>query len=136
MFSNTLQYTKRSYIVLWIMDFFVAEGTKGLFKCIIVLMKYLRFKFVKMSFDQIMNFLSEMTKKEIFTNVFYEQYLRDVQRSETEEALKSKYRMYWEDFRFLNTFREKVNQVPVNSNLILHLENKYRLIKQKISSKM
>lgn len=136
MFTNTLQYTENSHLVNWIMDFAVAEGMQGLFKCMIVLLKYLRFKFVKMGFEHIMNYFSELTKKELFTNVLYGQYLAERNKGATDEQLRSKYMMHWEDFRFLNNFRERVNSLPVSKALIQSLENKYEAVTQKFNSKL
>jgi hypothetical protein len=136
MFTNTLQYTHKSYLVNWIIDFTVAQGMPGLFKCMIVLLKYLRFKFVKMGFEHIMNYLSELTKKEVFINELYEKYLTERKHGSTDEQLRPKYMMHWEDFRFLNNFRERVNSLPLNTALIESLENKYELVTQKFNSKL
>jgi hypothetical protein len=38
LFTNSLQYTERSYIVEDILDFYFAEGIKGLLKCIVVIL--------------------------------------------------------------------------------------------------
>ena len=131
-----MQYTSNSYLVTWVVDFTVSSGIKGLLKCQIVLLKYLRFKFVKMNFEQIMNFLSDLTKKELFSNIIYDQYLKYRAMGQTDEELKSKYIMYWEDFKFLNNFRERVNSLVLNSALINTLEGKYAAIKQKVDSKL
>lgn len=136
LFTNTMQFTSNSHLVNWIMDYTVSEGIKGLLKCIIVMLKYLRFKFVKMSFEQIMNFLSDLTKKELFTNVFYEQYLKEKYNGEEEEALRKRYLLYYEDFKFLNLYRERVNSLNVSSDLIVFLAKKYSDVKQKADSKL
>jgi hypothetical protein len=118
------------------MDFTISHGMKGFFKCLIVLLKYLRFKFIKMGFEQIMNYMSDLTKKEIFTNVQYDQYLKEKAAGKTDESLKSKYMKDWEEFKFLNCFRERVGSLLLNSVLIEHLENKYAMITQKVNSKL
>jgi hypothetical protein len=136
LFTNAMQYTTKSYLVTWIVDFTIAEGIKGLLKCMIVLLKYLRFKFCKMSFEQIMNFLSDLTKKELFTNVLYDTYLKEKAKGENEESLRNKYIMFYEDFKFLNFFRDRVNGMILGTTLILSLENKYEMVKKKIDSKL
>jgi hypothetical protein len=136
LFSNSLQYTQKSHLVNWIMDITIARGMKGFFKCLIVLLKYLRFKFVKMTFEQIMNFMSDLTKKEIFTNIQYDQYLAEIAAGRPEATLRSKYIKDWEDFKFLNCFRERVDSLPLNRILIDHLESKYASITQKVNSKL
>lgn len=136
LFSNSLQYTHKSHLVNWIMDITIAHGMKGFFKCLIVLLKYLRFKFVKMTFEQIMNFMSDLTKKEIFSNVLYDQYLKARAAGHSEESLRPKFMKEWEDFKFLNCFRERVESLPLNSALIEHLESKYASITSKVNSKL
>lgn len=136
LFTNSLQYTHKSHLTTWVVDFVVAEGMPGLFKCMIVLLEYLRFKFVKLGFDQIMHYLSDLTKKEIFTNLQYESYLADRAAGTKEEALRQKYIHHWEDFKFLNRFREKVNGLLLTPGLIHSLQAKYNTIKQRINSKL
>jgi hypothetical protein len=136
LFSNALQYTHQSYLVSWIMDFTIAHGMKGFYRCLIVLLKYLRYKFVKMGFEQIMNFMSDLTKKELFVNVAYSQYQLELSSGKTDEQLRSKYIKDWEDFKFLNCFRERVESLQLNGLLIQHLENKYTSITQKVNSKL
>jgi len=75
-FTNSLQYTERSPTVLMIMDIFMAQGYKGMLKIIIVILKHYRRRFLKMSFDEIMNHMSDLTKREIFTCNLYNEYVK------------------------------------------------------------
>lgn len=134
-FTNTLQYTPKSYLVEWIMDFYFSEGLKGLLKSIVVILKHLSRKFVKLSFDQIMNHLSDLTKKELFTNIQYAKYVKD-KKTLNVGQLEKKYKDYWRDFKFLDNFRRKVNQVPLSSSLICHLQTKYKTVNQRLKNKI
>ena len=136
MFTNSFQYTEKSYLATWVVDFTVAEGMPGLFKSMIVLLKYLRFKFVKLGFDQIMNYLSDLSKKEVFTNVLYDAYLKQKEKGVSDETLRQTYIMHWEDFKFLNCFRERVNSLVLSASLIHTLQEKYNNIKKRINSKL
>lgn len=137
LFTNTMQYTDYSYIILWVIDFYLAEGLKGFLKCVVVVMKHLKKRFLNLGFDQIMNYLSDLTKKELFTNLVYVKYKEDKdQNGLEEEELKKKYKEYWDDFVFLDKFRQKVNELPLSSPLIVHLENKYKVISKKLNKKL
>lgn len=134
-FTNTLQYTDKSHIVEWVMDFYFSEGLKGLLKCIVVILKHLKRRFVKISFDQIMNHLSDLTKKELFTNIQYVKYIED-KKTLNIGQLENKYKDYWSDFKFLDNFRDKVNKVALSSNLITHLQTKYKTVNERLKSKI
>lgn len=136
LFTNTLQYTVRSYMVLWVMDFFIAESTKGFFKCIIVLLRYLKPRFMKMSFDQIMNFLSDITRKEMFTNIEYCKYLEDKKQDLPLQELSNKYAGYIQDFSFLDSYKARVAAVSLSDSLLLHLEKKYLKVSNNLKNKL
>lgn len=135
-FTNTFQYTHQSFFVLRIMDIYLAQGLKGLLKCIIILLKYLRARFLKMSFDQIMNFLTDLTKKELFTNIQYKMYLNAKQNGLAQEELNQRFKNYLKDFQFLDEFKEKVERLPLSSELVNQLEQKYRAMSKKLSKKL
>lgn len=135
LFTNSLQYTEKSYIVEHILDFYFAEGIKGLLKCIVVILTHLSSKFVNLAFDQIMNHLSDLTKKELFINLKYHKYLQD-RKTMTIAELELTYKDYWKEFKFLDSFKEKVNKVKLNSNLIQHLEKKYKSVHQSLKDRI
>ena len=57
-----------------ILDIFLSQGIKGLLKICVVVMKHYKPKFLEMSFDEILNFMSDLTKKEIFTCISFTEY--------------------------------------------------------------
>ena len=136
LFTNTLQYTQESKLVIWMMDFYIAEGQKGFFKCLIALFKFLEPKFLRMSFDQIMNYLSDITRKEIFTNIEYAKYLEDKESGMDVEELRNKYVGFNQEFNFLDSFRKRVNSVKVTTALLVHLESKYKAVSSKLKNKL
>lgn len=123
-------------MVLWVLDFFIAEGIKGFYKCVLVLMRYLQQRFLQMSFDQIMNFLSDITRKELFTNIEYEKYLEDKAAQVPLDVLSNKYAGYISDFLFLDSFRAKVSGIVLTDALLDHLKNKYQRVSESLNKKL
>lgn len=99
-------------------------------------MKYLAPRFLAQPFDQIMNFLSDITRKELFTNLEYHKYLIDKKSGISTDKLEKKYSSYAADFKFLDSFRGRVNRLQINSTLMKHLETKYKTINKKLKNKL
>lgn len=90
---------------------------------------------MNLAFDQIMNHLSDLTKKELFINLKYHKYLAD-RKTMTISELEKAYKDYWKDFKFLDNFKDKVNKVKLNSSLIHHLQKKYKGVQQSLKDRI
>ena len=88
-----------------------------------------------MSFDEIMNYMSDFTKREIFTCSHYNEY-RHVKENFSNQQLRTKYNCFWEDFMLLDSFKEKVQQVHISNQLLLDLETKYKINSHKLKNKL
>ena len=68
MFSSVFQYTKNSYLLCIIWDFFLCEGWKGFFKCVVWILKFISPKLLKLEFDEILHYMSDLIKSDLFIN--------------------------------------------------------------------
>ena len=89
-----------------------------------------------MRFDEIMNYLSEITKTELFMNIKYDSYLKDKKSGVPEMQLLKKYKENMPDFRFLDEFRVRVNGYKITGELIKSLETKYNVINKRLVNKL
>ena len=67
-----------------------------------------------MSFDEIMNHMSDLTKREIFTCNLYTEY-QGKKKTMSAQELRSKYAHFMDDFSFIETFKEKVKTIDISN---------------------
>ena len=89
-----------------------------------------------MSFDEIMNYMTDLTKREFFTCTHYNEYRHVKETGISTQQLRTKYNCFWEDFMLLDNQKEKVKQIEISNQLILHLETKYQIQTHKLKKKI
>ena len=67
MFSCTFQYFRESALLNIFWDIFLIQGWKGFYKCAIFLLKLFSPKLNQDEFEEVLHFLSDLTKNEIFS---------------------------------------------------------------------
>jgi hypothetical protein len=81
-----------------------------------------------MSFDEILNFMSDLTKKEIFTCTSFSEYVLEQRKGDHNKArLETKYAHFKSDFDFIQEFKERARQIEISNNLMAHLETKWNM---------
>jgi len=89
-----------------------------------------------MSFDEIMNHMSDLTKREIFTCNLYTEYKHAQKSGISPQQLSTKYGHFMEDFNFIENFKEKAKLIEISNQLVLHLETKYDLVSYKLKKRI
>jgi len=89
-----------------------------------------------MSFDEIMNHMSDLTKREIFTCNLYTEYKNEQKKGVSPQQLNTKYGHFMEDFNFIENFKEKAKLIEISNQLVLHLETKYDLVSYKLKKRI
>ncbi|KRW99726.1 Rab-GTPase-TBC domain [Pseudocohnilembus persalinus] len=114
-FSQTYQNSHDSYIVKVFWDYFLSEGFKGLFKCIIYLLKFNEEKLLQLNFDYILNLLGEIMRKGYLTMSY--------------EQLKEN------SYPGLDNIKNEINQYRISQRVLDQLENEYNYFIKSLEQK-
>ncbi|EGR34789.1 rab-like gtpase activating protein, putative [Ichthyophthirius multifiliis] len=105
-FSCVFQYTKNSFLLCTIWDFFLCEGWKGFFKCLLWVLKFIQPKLMKMDFDELLHCMSELIKSDIFICDFQSMIQKGI-------------------FANAEQLKKEINTFKVTNSLLKNLENEY-----------
>ena len=131
-FSNCLQYTKHSPLLGKIFEIFINYGIRGLFKVVIVIFQYYEKKLITGTFEDLMEFLSEMPKQEIFQTPKYYLYCQMKKRGESFDLIKKKIKNHRACY-LVYTFKQQCKRISVPQKFVDLLENKYKIVSSKVS---
>lgn len=134
-FTSSLQYTKKSYLVLYIWDMFLAEGYKAVFKSIICILDFYQKKLLNMGFEEILEFLGSVIEQEIFINTKFEQFL-ELKKSEKDEDFIKKNINFYNEYNFVLNFKKSCQKFKIKNSLIFRLETRYNALNKKIKKKL
>ena len=124
LFTSAFQYTTKSYLVLYIVDLFVVDGFKAIFKTIIVLLKFYKSKIVGKSFEEIVSFLNDILRQEIFKNSDFDAFLKAKNSGFKVAELQAKFK-HADDYEFVYNFKDAYNQTNISNKLIAKLESRF-----------
>lgn len=65
-FTSAYQYTLKSYVLNVFWDIFLVDGWKGFFRCCMWLLKIHQEQLKKMEFDQILHFMGDLIRSDLF----------------------------------------------------------------------
>ena len=106
-------------------------GIRGLFKIVIVIFQYYEKKLITGTFEDLMEFLSEMPKQEIFKTPEYSSYCRMKKKGATFEEIKKKIKAHRSCY-FVYTFKQQCKRISVPQKFVDLLENKYKVVSSKV----
>ncbi|CAK73696.1 unnamed protein product (macronuclear) [Paramecium tetraurelia] len=66
-FSQVYQFTLQSALLNIVWDIFIIQQWKGFYKCVLFLLYFYQKELLQLEFDQILHFLSEIIKNELFS---------------------------------------------------------------------
>lgn len=132
LFSSAFQYTKKSYLVLSIIDLFIAEGFKAILKAIIAILGFYKKKLIGKSFEETMEFMSEFIQQEIFKNSQLEDYMRLKKSKMPASDLKSKFK-HADEYEFVLNFKSICKKIKITNGLISKLEERYYSLGSKLN---
>lgn len=133
-FTCALHHSEKSVLVRKIIDLFMVQGYKAIFKTIVALLLHFKEKLLPLSFEGIMEFLSDITQGEIFLNRDYARYKESKDKGASAEQLRKAFECA-EDYEFVYNFKSKCRQIKIKDNFLLRIEKRYRDIKSKIDGK-
>jgi hypothetical protein len=115
-----------------IFELFLNYGIRGLFKTVIVIFQYYEKKLIAGTFEDLMEFLSEMPKQEIFQTPDYYLYCKLKKNGESFNVIKKKVKSHRACY-FVYTFKEQCKRISIPQKFVDLLENKYKVVSAKVS---
>ncbi len=132
MFSVAFQHTKKSHLVLYIVDMFIAQGFKAIFRAIIAIMSFYKDQIIGKSFEEILTFLGDIVRTQIFKNTTYEEYRTLRNQGKTADQLVGKLPHATEN-EFVYNFKRICADIRVSNRLIAKLESRFYSIGSKLN---
>lgn len=111
---------------------FIAKGFKAVFKAIIALMSFYKGRLIGKSFEEVLTFIGDIVKTEVFRNTRYEEYktFRDQGKSPAEVAEKMPHAS---EYEFVYRFKDICHEIKISNTLITKLESRYYSIGAKLN---
>jgi hypothetical protein len=109
----------------------VNYGIRGLFKTVIVIFQYYEKKLISGTFEDLMEFLSEMPKQEIFQTPDYYKYCKMKKSKQPFKSIKKNIKTHRACY-FVYTFKEQCKRISVPQKFVDLLENKYKVVSAKV----
>lgn len=80
-FTIAFQFTDFSYLAIQIMDTFMVDGIRGFFKSILLVLQFFEGEFLKLNFEEILEFATNLLQTEVFKGTEYKAFAK--RRAET-----------------------------------------------------
>lgn len=130
-FTCALQYSEKSELVYKIIDLFMVQGYRAIFKAALAILSHFKEKMLKMSFENLMEFIPELTQKEIFVGSAYKVYKEKRDKGASAQSLAG-LSSFSSDHEFVYSFKARCKAIKLKSEFIKRIEKRYQSIKNKI----
>jgi hypothetical protein len=119
-FTSVFQFTQQSYMLFRVWDTFLVDGWKGFFKICLAILDTFKETLLRLRFDQILGFMNDLVRHEMFCNVKYAEYLRykGFRLFDKESDIP-------EEFAHIQTFSKKMEKFAITKSLLRILETEY-----------
>lgn len=132
LFSSAFQYTKKSYLVMAIMDLFIAQGFKAVLKAIVAILGFYKSRLIGKSFEETMEFMSDIVQQEIFKNTNFEKYCLAKKTDIRLMDLKYKF-PHADEYEFVVNFKVICKKIKITNRLISKLQERYYSLGSKLN---
>lgn len=132
LFSSALQYTRYSPLCLNIIDMFIADGFKALFRVVVALLSFFRHRLIGKSFEETMEFLSEVIQTEVFKATQYREYFEAKKERVPADELKARFR-FWEEYEFAANIKKVCRTIRVTDGFVARLTERYFALGAKLN---
>lgn len=109
----------------------MVKGFKAIFKTAIAILIHYRERLLKMSFEQVIQFLNDLIQTEIFLTSKYDQFLKlkeeGIKLYEIRKQMKEA-----DDYEFVYNFKRFCKGLSISDSLLARLETRYRSISEKM----
>lgn len=124
LFSSSFQYTHSSPLCLNIIDMFIADGFRAMFRSIVALLSFYKHRIMGRTFEETMEFLSDFVQLEAFKGTRYAEYAADKKKGVSGDILKAKYK-HWEEYDFVMNFKATCKSIKITHTFISRLQERY-----------
>jgi hypothetical protein len=111
---------------------FIAKGFKAVFRAIIALMSFYKDKMIGKSFEEVLTFIGDIMKTEVFRNTRYEEYKELREKGESPEMIREKM-PHASEYEFVFRFKDICREIKISNALITKLESRYYSIGAKLN---
>lgn len=131
LFTQALHYTPQSFLLIQVVDLFMAEGYKGFFKAVLAILTFKEKELLESNFEEGVEILGKVMESELFRNTNYEQF-RNLQKKSMPAQDIKKIVTFYEEYCFVSNFKAICKQIRIKSSLIQKFETRYRKISSRI----
>ena len=131
-FCSALQYAEHSPLVMKVVDLFLVQGYRGVFRAILALLSHFKDQLIDRDFEDILGFLSDLTQKEIFTGSRYPEFAK-LRGAGVELSELSKSIPFAKDYELVYSFKARCKEIKLKPEFIQRFEKRYQVVKNRIN---